>query len=136
MSKVTSFDGLKNLESIGGDLKISGRVSDTVWYKDYTYGDGEYGNTSHAFFDLSRMELPKLQSIGGSLIVEITYNKVIPKSTWYRWGTRKNDRGKAFAMLKSVRFDNLSFVGEEINITDIFRDRSEDDIDIQINLPY
>ena len=135
-SKVTSFDGLKNLESIGGDLKISGRVSDKVWYKDYTYGDGEYGHTSHAFYHLSRMELPKLQSIGGSLIVEITYAKVTPKSTWHRWGTRTNDYGKAFEWLESVRFDNLSSVGEEINITDIFRDRSEDDIDIQINLPY
>lgn len=82
------------------------------------------------------MELPKLQSIGGSLIVEIKYSKVTPKPTWHRWGTRTDDYGKAFEGLKSVRFDNLSFVGGEINITDIFRDISKDDIDIQINLPY
>ena len=136
VAPVYSFNGLDSLESIGGDFTIYGSVSDQVWYKDYTYGDGDYGDTSHAFECLNSIELDKLKSIGGSFIVEIKYHKVQPKSTWHRWGTRYNDYGRAFKYLKSVRFDSLTSVGGEIDIDDIFRDRSRDDIDIQINFPY
>lgn len=133
---VYDFEGLKNLETIGGDFKISGLVADRVWYKDYTYGDGKYGNVHHAFEYLKTIELNKLKSIGGNLIVEIIYDKVTPHPTWHRWGIRTEDYGRAFKQLTSVRFDCLTSVGGEINIDDIFRDRSKDDIDIQINLPY
>ena len=135
-SAVSNFAGLKNLESIGGDFNILGSVSDKVWYKDYTYGNGESGITSDAFWNLETIELDKLQSIGGSLIVKITYNKVTPRSTWHSWGTRTNDYGRAFKSLKSVIFNSLVSVGGEINIDDIFRDIYRSDVDIQINLPY
>ena len=97
LNNLNSFEGLNNLQRIGGNLKIMARGTGDG----YTHGDRRYSE-AHCLNNLSSINIASLQEIGGDLIVD-------------NWYIGDGDGERYYLMgISDFSFSNLKTIGGDI----------------------